>query len=325
MPSTVTHSLFALDVLSHVEKDYKNLYYNIEYLKLFSQGADPLNFYSIDNIFDKKIVRRKYPKLLHTKKTKKLFICLIKNIIDNKLYYDEYVMSYLYGLMCHYFLDSTIHPYIIYYSGNYNNRIKNTYKYNGLHSLMEVNIDLYMINKVIKVEPTKFKLHKYCFNIEKFNNNLNNLLDICYKEVYGIDNFSKIYYKSIIDMKRVNRIFRYDRYGIKKKLYKFIDFITPDSFTNMSALSYHDKINEDYLNKDHETWNHIQDKNEVCNYSFDDLYNIALNNCVSSIKKVYDIIYNNGNINELNNIFLNLSYLTGKNCNDKRKIRYFKF
>lgn len=34
------------------------------------------------------------------------------------------VLAYLYGSLCHYVLDSTIHPFIYYYGGKYEHLIK---------------------------------------------------------------------------------------------------------------------------------------------------------------------------------------------------------
>ena len=46
-------------------------------------------------------------------------------------------MAYLYGMLSHYVLDSTVHPFIIYKTGNFNKKNKETYKYNHLHNEME--------------------------------------------------------------------------------------------------------------------------------------------------------------------------------------------
>ena len=55
-------------------------------------------------------------------------------------------MSYLYGYICHYYLDLYTHPLIYYKSGSFKKDDKNTYKYNGVHQEIEYAIDLYFIN-----------------------------------------------------------------------------------------------------------------------------------------------------------------------------------
>ena len=324
MPSTLTHSLFSMQVFDQLDEKIKNKLKNYkEYIKVFANGPDPLNFYFLDFPILGTKVRKKYPKLLHSKYTKKKFVSIIKYIKRYKLYDDSMVISYLYGITAHYFLDTILHPYIIYYSGNYERKDKSTYRYNGKHAKMEVSIDLYMIDKYITHDVNKFKLYNYCFNISKFNDNLKKVLDNCYKDVYGIDNFSKIYYKSIKDMRRINKLYRYDRYGIKKRIYTIFDKIIPKSIPKISPLSYHQTINLNYLNLNNNVWNHITNINEKYNYSFDELYNIALKKCVDALKIINDVLYNDESLEKLNRIFLNLSYITGKNCNNKNKIQYF--
>ena len=43
------------------------------------------------------------------------------------------------------------------------------------------------------------------------------------------------------------------------------------------------------------------------------------------INKVNMVLFNNENINILDEVFLNLSFSSGKECNDKAKNKYFEF
>ena len=43
-------------------------------------------------------------------------IISINYINEMNYYYNEQVMAYLYGQICHFVLDSTVHPYIIYHT-----------------------------------------------------------------------------------------------------------------------------------------------------------------------------------------------------------------
>ena len=46
---------------------------------------------------------------------------------------------------------------------------------------------------------------------------------------------------------------------------------------------------------------------------------------IDIINNVNDILYNNKSINDLDNIFLNISFASGKECNDKTKNKYFEY
>ena len=59
--------------------------------------------------------------------------------------------------------------------------------------------------------------------------------------------------------------------------------------------------------------------------SFIDLYNNAVNNAVYMINKVNEVLFENKDIKILNDVFLNLSLTSGKECNDKAKNRYFEY
>ena len=67
-------------------------------------------------------------------------------------------MSYLVGLICHYVLDSNVHPYVFYKTGKFDKKMKSTYKYNTIHLFMETFIDNDMIKRREKVNPYKFDI-----------------------------------------------------------------------------------------------------------------------------------------------------------------------
>ena len=49
MPSTLTHSLFSMQVFDQLDEKIKNKLKNYkEYIKVFANGPDPLNFYFLD-------------------------------------------------------------------------------------------------------------------------------------------------------------------------------------------------------------------------------------------------------------------------------------
>ena len=128
MPSSMTHTYFGIDVYNKLNKTSKNkIKDNIEYFKLFTQGSDPFMFY---HFFigekAKKIAKIQY--MMHTTKTREFFISTINYIHNNNLKDNSIIMSYLYGQICHFVLDSTVHPYIIYNTGMYDEKKNSTYK-----------------------------------------------------------------------------------------------------------------------------------------------------------------------------------------------------
>lgn len=328
MASTVTHAYFALDVFDKLDdKSKKILKNNTEDLKTFAQGPDPLYFYNLMLPIIGKNIRKTYPRKVHDNKTRDFFITLIVEIMKRKLQKDSQTISMLYGFISHYVLDSTIHPYIIYKTGIYDKDIPETKKYRSLHLDMELYLDGYIIFKREKILIQNFKAYDFCFNVNCDNQKTRDLLDKVTKDIYNLDNYSKYYFKSIKHMKVINRMFRYDKFGIKRICYIFLDRILPKKQLKKEQLSYHINYKKKlhYLNFEKNEWNHPMDQYETYNYSFVELYHISLKKAVKIINDVNSVIYDKCDINILNKTFENLSYRTGKDCSDNRKLKYFEY
>ena len=328
MPSSVTHSYFCEDVLSKCNNYVKNKLINhINYLKVFGQGPDPYFFYDFHLTNRSKDIHKINRAMQHTK-INKHFVKLINYINDNEYYSNAEVMTYLYGQICHYTLDTTVHPYIIYSTGIYDEDNPETFKYNGLHEEMEYYIDCYLINRRENIHPKKYKVYKEIFNIDKFGKELNLCIDSVIKEVYGFDNAAKIYYKSIMDMKKFYYVFNYDRFGIKKLVYSAMDLICGNKCVKKKELSFNIDPNSKlfYLNNEKNTWNNSCDINDKYNYSFDELYNIAIDKAVNIISNVDDMLKQRKIVNKkIEDLFGNKHYGTGMDCDKDYYYRYFKF
>ena len=328
MPSSMTHTYFGLDVYNKLNQNTKNkIKDNLEYFKLFCQGSDPFMFYNfMIGRKTKNIIN--IQKTMHLTKTQDFFLSTIKHIHKNKLTNNTDAMSYLYGYICHYFLDLYTHPLIYYKSGIYKSFDKNTYKYNGLHQQIEYGIDLYFIKKRTTIKPNKFKIHKEIFNTKKLSPTLKGIIKSSIEDIYSIDNANNIYEKSIWYMTNFFRLANYDPYKIKLYIYKLIDFITPQSIIKVKELSFSNQYKDinNWLNLDNNIWYCPWDKTKSFNTSFLDLYDIAMDKSIGTIEEVTNILSKNKlDIDRLKNIFPNLSYVTGLDCNIKVDLKYFEF
>ena len=162
MPATIVHSYFAKDVYDILPKNIKESISPTR-IKMFGQSADSLMFYNLFSLLPGKKVRN-FSRTFHRNKSQDFFINLITYIKDNNLGTDSDVCSFLVGFICHYELDSTIHPYVFYKTGVFIKGRPDTYKYNGLHQEMEYYLDSYMIFQNEKVEAKDFKMYKYLLN-----------------------------------------------------------------------------------------------------------------------------------------------------------------
>ena len=323
MAGTITHAYFAEDLYKKLDKKTKNNLKDYkENLKTYSQGHD-IFFFTLNLINFK---TRKIGNYMHKNNTRDFFINMIEYIKDNKLENNYEIMSYLYGYIAHYCLDSTVHPYVTYKTGIFKRKKKETYKYNAKHSELESYVDAYMINKRENMIPNKFKIHKFCFNTN-VSKELSKLIDYTFYKTYGFKNMSLYVKEGILNMKVSYRILRYDPYKIKKKIYNTVDKVLPKCIKKTSPISFAYILDNDeyYLNLNHKKWNHPRYKDEVYNYSFLDLYDIALNKALKIIKEVNSVLYDNKDFKTLDKVFLNISFSSGKECNDKTKNKYFEY
>ena len=286
------------EITTHMflSKDIKNKIKCSNSITIFSLGPDVYYF---------KKKTKKLAQIMHRKNTLLFFKNYIKYIKDNNLENDEYIVSSLYGFISHYILDSKIHPYIFY---------KGEYK---LHRFYEMGLSKYIINNH-NIKPNEYKSYKD-LNYKK-NNILESLLDEVIYKTYNIKNGGKEYFDCLNRVKFIYKYFRYDRYGIKKFFYKLIDLLINKK---ISLISFYN-IKDVDLNLNHNTWIHPCDKNEVYNLSLIDLYNESLDKRLNIIKSVNKVLYKKENIDKLDNIIENRSYINGKELCSKNVMKYFE-
>ena len=326
MASSITHGYFIMDVYDRLGiKSKELLVSHKELLKTAAQNMDVLFFYNITNLKKGKKVRL-FGDYFHDNKTFLFFETLINYIKYNDHQYNPEVMAFLYGMLSHYVLDSTMHPYVYYKTGNFNKHNRNTYKYNHLHADLEAYFDNYMVMIRENIIPYKFKCHEWCFNVDRLDKDLIEVMDFTYKEVFGIKEFHKYYLKSIKQIRFFFKVFRYDPIGIKRGCYKVIDLICPRSLLRKVSLSYYMKMSDKkyLLNLEHNKWNYPVDKRTKSCESLIEIYTKSLDKTVKMIHEINQYLYYDEKIN-LKKVIGNLSYITGKDCDKKKELKYFEF
>ena len=322
MPATITHAFFAKDVVEVLPEEIKKKL-DINRCKMFGQSADSLMFYNLFSLAPGKKIRH-FQEYFHSHHSQEYFMNILKYMKDNEIQ-DIDTYSFLVGSICHYALDSTLHPYVIYRTGMFKKGKRTTYKYNNVHAFMEAFIDNDLVRRREGTNPYTFPIGKYCFDLRPFSPVCNRTISYAYFNTFHLSNMDKIYYKSLKQMKNALMTFRRDPYGIKKCFYKFLDTFTPRSVYRFEAISYHLPLEDkhDYLNMNHTLWRHPVSYDIVSKDSFVDLYLQAMKKAKSIICSSFD--YLEDKEVDLEQVFLNDSYVTGLNCDDKREIQYFDY
>ena len=308
MPSSVAHAYIARDVYKKLDKRIKQKI-KIDYLedyKTYAQGPDIFYFYKIITSFTTKSKKiRNFGHTCHDKKVNDVFITLTNKVKISK---DTNQFLYLIGLTTHYLADSIIHPYINYKSV----RMKKKYfKKKDAHFLLETYFDNYMINKEENINYKKFKVYNFCFNLKR-KEEVVNLLNETFKEVFNQDNMGEKYFKGVDDAKKFFKYVRYDPIGYKKYFYKFFNIFLKRCFRDVRYLSYNLDLDKDvdYLNLNHDIWYNLDDKTLKSKKSLLDLYGDVVSNAKEIIEKLYDYVFNDYEV-DLEKLFGNKSYGSG--------------
>lgn len=318
MPSIVTHHYFAKDVLKNInnkEKIANKIFY------IFAQSFDNLFYYKFFTPWKGKKIRE-LGSIAQRKNINFYFQNILDYITENDLEENQELISYLYGSICHYVLDSYCHPFIIYYTGD----PKMNIKYRGMHEQMEVNIDAYIYEKKTEKKLKSASIADTLLPKIDFSNNLKKALDFVFKKTFNIQNVGQIYNKSILTGNFILKHFVTDKSGLKKKLYTFKDFIMFKSKRKYQYLSFNvSKINYNYLNLQHHQWFYPANDQIIKNDSFEELYIKALNKATFIINNINNYFNHEITRNEILNIIGNFSYVTGLPENYKVKNLKFKF
>lgn len=311
MPSIVTHTYFGMDVYKKLKPKIRKKISEKTYLS-FTKGPDVFYHDYLD--IDGKNVRR-FGYTLHDEKTKDFLIAYIDHILKYRLEKNKEVVGSLYGMITHYYLDQYTHPLIYYKCGLSKTK----------HTEMERLIDLYMLEKREKKAPHKIKLHPLLFPHIKFSPALKNLLNRVYHDVYGKEKMGNKYVSSLKNMKINYRLFYYDKYKIKVKIYNLIAKVVKGDKQSIRYITFSNDLRKKvgYINFEHDEWTNPIDKNITSTDSFFDLYNKALIETVKTINKCNEVLNGDAEIKSLKKVIKNNSCITGIDCDLYSKMQHF--
>ena len=321
MPSIYVHDKLSRDISSNTKININNN----SYIRIFGQSFDHLFSYNVMNFKTGK----KYRKLghyAHTHKVWEYFYNIITYIKNNNLYENEECLSYLYGSLCHYSLDSIAHPYVHYISGRFSRKNrKETKKYIGNHAKNEIMLDALYYYKEHNETYYTYKIFNELFPKVNFSDELKKLIDYAYEKTFNEREMGSIYYKAYLYNKKVYRLLMFDRLGFKTLIYKIVDVLTPLKKFKAKNYSHHvKKLDYSVLNEKHDTWLHPIN-GEKSNKSFQDLYDEAYKLTLKRIDIVNKYFKGTNTIEEVKKVIGNISYSSGLDCDIRANFQYFKY
>lgn len=160
MPGIVTHTLFSEEVLNCLDNPMLNAH-----RAFFITGGQGPDFLFYDHASAKRIFTpaplRKYGTLLHHENINAFYQSALKSIRQEKnpAIQDD-LIAYICGHLCHWALDSTLHPFI--YSRTGNCKGKSSWRHHRYESLLDAALLKYYKNLTI----TDFDPSKECFSTD---------------------------------------------------------------------------------------------------------------------------------------------------------------
>lgn len=324
MPSIITHHMFSKEVLNKLEKEDINSFKNkLDIYHTFAQSHDYLFYYAFGK--NKKKIND-FGHYAHRHKTQDYLINIIKYIKNNKKENNQELLAFLYGSITHYVLDTTCHPFIFYKTGVYRKKEPDTRKYFGGHNKIEKDLDAYYYKKYTGKSYNLCNVTKEIIGKPIFSKLLIETLNEVYKKTYNKENIGNYYQKGVNNARVIYNIVINDRLGIKKLLYKLLDFIINKNQTYIATYStYIKNPNISYLNLDNKEWNHPCLPNIKYNYSFEDLYEIALDKTIKIIKEINKVLFEDKKIEDILKYIPDLDYSTGLIIKESKQLRHFEF
>lgn len=315
MPSIYTHTHFAKEVYNRLDKIIQNqLTSEMPYYIMFSQSFDNFFYYNFLS-FRKGKDLREFGRFAHQHNVSNYF----KNIISYiKSHPSDNLKAYLYGSLNHYCSDSTLHPYIIYKTRDYYKNHLLAYKYKSLHTKYEFMLDKYYYEKSTQKDFSKYFITKDILQKIQFSSKYIDCLNYVFKKSFQKENIGEVFAKS---HNQSNFIFRFlitDSLGWKKKIYTVFDFFFPHKKYKFADCTFRIKeIDSSFLNYNHLTWHNPFNKNLKYSYSWDELFNLAIQKSTKLINKCEEYFQGKTSLDELLTLIGNNSYTTGLPCDNK--------
>jgi hypothetical protein len=310
MPDVYMHSRFVEDLIAARSSDIDP---NIAMLG--AQFSDPM-YYAV---FHKEAKRyRDIADRMHDTDTRGLLIRMTEYLQQHDTPDNR---SFFFGFLAHYALDVKVHPYVYHHVGIYDKNDPTTHDWRGLHLKFERSIDAVLFQdeqhrpaRTLRLIPRYFPLKTVPSEVLAF---MKDAID----HQFGCTDGDVIYATSVRHMYRILQWMTADRFGIKKQVYKVLDWFRRDQDLFVADMSFFGHIEAyDFLNETHRTWRHPI-TGETSTSSVRELYQEALGFASELLDAVDG--FRQGTPIDLSKVFTNLSLNSGVSCTVDSPFRHF--
>lgn len=259
MPAATTHVAFAKDVL-RLNPDLKQNISNLQMFTLGSQGPDLL-FFSRASILPGSL--KKFGNLMHEHK--------VYEVIH---YFEEYakndadLQSYIAGYLCHYALDSTVHPLVYAVTSSICKNDKD--KESEVHVGLEAEIDVWILHQR-GLCISDYNVYNDLKISGKDRKKLARMYHAMFKDILHLDISVQTFEQTIVEISMWTAFLK-PRKAVYNTIRAAERFIGNHAFSNMMLYNKHD---ETIINIDHRKYIIPWSPNEAISDSFINLYGKA--------------------------------------------------
>ncbi len=271
MPSYITHTLFGQDVLQQLQEDGAQDAANIikANATAFQWGAQGPDILFFKNGFKKAPnPLGDYGAKMHKIKNSELFYAIQEYLATPDV--PDAAKAYAYGFICHYCLDSRIHPYVYFMQEKLRHTYDSSLPY-GIHMKLETDMDTAIYQKKVGGNIRAYKMDPALIEEVEQLNAIGDFQSAMLKKVYGAEFDAKDIVLCI------QNDFKKERFVFDVTFYKsFLFFKILEAMrgekNSQSVNCRPKKVNYDVLNEKHDVWFNFRDKTQPLHTSVLDLF-----------------------------------------------------
>lgn len=298
MPAIVTHQLFGMEAYSKLSSTIGVSPNAREAFLLGNHGPDPLLFLKALPISS---FYRSLGGLLHSQRPSKVLYAFHRRFVeggqcenngsssgsfDGRSKPDSQdqlsvLRAYALGFLCHYLLDSAVHPLVFAQQRAYCDLaeagLTRDRDWHSVHFLIEADLDEYVLASKLGVTVKEFVPHREalrCSNasVARVSSAYSDaIFDLCGRNV------SKDTFAAGVSLYRAAQHVLDSR---RSRIWKRLDYmrLTGRYYVSLDSLTHSGGFRKQtpFANEDHVPWPHHHNEGEVVRESFDDLYDCAL-------------------------------------------------
>ncbi len=328
MPDVLTHAYCADFSRRNIDESTvlrQILDQNIDAFYLGAQGPDFFYYFGIWP-WKKNYDIPSFADTIHKNKTGQFLTAAFNLLLSEDLSSKKGQMriAYWMGFLSHYALDTTAHPFIHYFSGLNKDDASKKNGDDNHHKYLENIIDTILSRKFNFMPGLPLNQHS-CIpkHPEKFRpvyEQVSEVYEAVFEQVVSPD----VIENSVRDMHKLLRLIYDPKYRKRGMYAKMEKGIMKPQYITTAAFPADADYNFDYLNTNHQVWNHPCDSALEYRQSFLDLFDRAILRSENLMLFAWNVFKNQETLASFEDILDNISYDTGLPCQDPREIKHSK-